>query len=92
MNLQIERKIYSYANLSALVCNFRTFVGHFIPSIWLKFGMKSLFMILITKWILKSSSYFCLPKKRESALGLPILARQYGRSKVIFFNSARVLS
>ena len=41
MNLQIERKIYSYANLSALVCNFRTFVGHFIPSIWLKFGMKS---------------------------------------------------
>ena len=34
---------------------------------------------------IKSCSYFCLPKKRESALGLPILARQHGGSKVIFW-------
>ena len=34
---------------------------------------------------IKVSSYFRLPKKRESALGLPILARQYGGSKVIFW-------
>ena len=34
---------------------------------------------------IKVSSYFCLPKKRESALGLPILARQYDGSKVIFW-------
>ena len=37
--------------LRAIVCNFRTFVSHFIPSIWLKFGMKSYFRVLITKWI-----------------------------------------
>ena len=71
--------------LSAIVCNFRTFVGHFVPSIWLRFGIKSSFRVLITKWILKSSSYFFLAKKRESALGLPILARQYDGSKVIFW-------
>ena len=47
--------------------------------------MKSYSRVLITKWILKSSIYFCLPKKRKSALGLPILARQYGGSKVIFW-------
>ena len=72
--------------LSAIVCNFRAFVGHFISSIWLRFGIKSSFRVLITKWILKSSSYFCLAKKQESALaiGLPILARQYDGSKVIF--------
>ena len=33
---------------------------------------------------MKSSTYFFLAKKRESALGLHILARQYGGSKVIF--------
>ena len=37
--------------LSAIVCNLRTFVGHFISSIWLKFGMKSCFRVLITEWI-----------------------------------------
>ena len=71
--------------LSAIVCNFRAFVGHFILSIWLRFDITSSFRVLITKWILKSSSYFCLAKQRESALGLPILARQYNRSKVIFW-------
>ena len=71
--------------LRAIVCNFRIFVGHFIQSIWLKFGMKSYFRVLITKWILISSSYFCLPKRRESALVPPILARQYGGLKVIFW-------
>ena len=55
-----------------IVCNFRTLVGRFIASIWLKFGMKSYSRVLITKWILKSSIYFCLPKKRKSALGLPM--------------------
>ena len=59
--------------LSAIVCNLQTFVGHFISSIWLKFGMKSCFRVLITEWISKTSSYFCMAKKRESALGLPIL-------------------
>ena len=33
---------------------------------------------------MKSSTYFFLAKKQESALGLHILARQYGGSKVIF--------
>ena len=37
--------------LSAIVCNLRTFVGYFISSIWLKFGMKSCFRVLITEWI-----------------------------------------
>ena len=47
--------------LSEIVCNFRAFVGHFISSIWLRFGIKSSFRVLITKWILKRSSYFYLP-------------------------------
>ena len=70
--------------LSAIVCNLRTFVGHFISSIWLKFGMKSCFRVLITEWISNTSSYFCMAKKRVSALGLPIHAHQYSASKVIF--------
>ena len=58
----------SKKHLTAVVCNFRTFVGLFISSIWLKYGMKSYFMIQIPKWILKSSSYFCLPKNGKVPL------------------------
>ena len=54
----------------AIVCNFRKFVGHLIPSIWLKFGMKSCFRVLITEWI--KVPFICLGKKRESALSLPL--------------------
>ena len=35
--------------------------------------------------IKKIQFFFCLPKQRESALGLPILAHQYGGSKVVFW-------
>ena len=34
---------------------------------------------------IKKSQLFLLAKKTESALSLPVLARQYGGSKVIFW-------
>ena len=78
--------------LSAIVCNFRAFVGHFISSIWLRFGIKSSFRVLITKWILKSSSYFCLAKKRESALGLHLPANMTDRKWSFKCNSSPIVN
>ena len=40
----------------------------------------------------KSSDYFCLPKKLQITPGLPVLAHQYGGSRVIFdFNSSSIV-
>ena len=52
----------SKKHLAAVVCNFRTFVGLFISSIWLKYGMKSYFTIQIPKWILKVPVIFACQK------------------------------
>ena len=53
--------------------------------IWLKFGMKANFRVLGTKWVLKSSSCFCLAKNRLSRPSTPIISRQHGVSKVFLY-------
>ena len=67
---------YRDSFLTAIVCNFRTFVGLFIFVI--RYGSNH-------EMDIKRFQFFLLAKKTGSALGLPILTRQYGGSKVIFW-------
>ena len=74
-----------------MVCNFRTFVVHFISPIWLKFGM-----VLFSgpNWEIDTKKFrlFLLTKKLQITPGLPVLAHQYGGSKVIFdLNSSSIV-
>ena len=85
MNEALSSDEISFGHFIAVVCNFRTFVSHFIPSIWLNLA-----------WNLALGSYsrngdekvpviFAWQIKGKSAFGLPIIARQNGGSKVIFW-------
>ena len=47
--------------------------------------MKANFRVIATKWVLKSSSCFCLAKNRWSQLSPPVLARQHGLPKVFLW-------
>ena len=69
-NFREYLKTKKTCHLRALICNFRTFSksrGHLTSPIWLKFGMKAVFRVLTTKWLLKSSSCFFLAKKIDKA-------------------------
>ena len=62
------------SSFRALVCNIRTFSkigGHLTSPIWLKFGTKADFRVLTTKWVLESSSCFCLAKIDKAGLVCP---------------------
>ena len=74
----------SKKHLTAIFWTFELSSTSSLSSIWLKYGMKSYFMVKSRNGY-KKFQLFLLAKKRESALGLPILARQHGGSKVIFW-------